>query len=98
MVKTVLYFEVQMCPPAQLKCVKNISVDEHNCLQSCEGLFITGYDRRGFNDVQKWKILSKISKEYSDYKANKSIEYKSYVYENGYDFHGETASIIKVNW
>ena len=80
-----------MCKPAQLNCVETISVDDNNCLQSCEGLFITGYERREFNDVQKRKILSKITEEYKNYKANESIRYARYPF---YYFYGKTSTMI----
>ena len=64
-----------MCHPDQLPCVKNISVDDNDCVQSCEGVFITGYDRRDFDEHTRKLILSKVKVEYGKYKADESLTF-----------------------
>ena len=53
----------------ELECVKSIPVSDSECLNSCEGLFITGFDRREFDQEQVDGIMSKVSGEYEFYKS-----------------------------
>ena len=64
-----------MCNPQKIKCVKKIYVEEQECLQKCQGLFITGLERRKFDDLHEKFLLSKIVKDYSRYKATKAVDY-----------------------
>ena len=68
---------VSLCNPKQLNCVKNISLDDHNCKQKCQGLFITGFDKIGFEDFEKDGFLSRVLVDYNYYKAKKILSYPS---------------------
>lgn len=58
-----------------MKCVENIPVDDVTCLQSCEGLFVTAFDRREFDDKTTRSIMSKIENDYSQYKSKESVSF-----------------------
>ena len=75
--------------PQMMKCVKNITINEKDCLNSCEGLFLTGIERREFEEVNK--ILSLVTEDYEKYKA-KGLP------KNPYSMKGEypKAIILKV--
>ena len=60
-----------MCKPSQLHCAKEILATKNPCLQSCQGLFITGIDRIEYDDESLDSILSKIKNDYELYKAEK---------------------------
>ena len=55
--------------PQMMKCVKNITINEKDCLNSCEGLFITGFERREFEEDQDKRIKSLVNDDYEKYKA-----------------------------
>ena len=57
----------KMCQPSELKCIASISIEDHNCLPSCEGLSITGFDRREIDESRKNSIFSKIKSDYDKY-------------------------------
>ena len=63
--------------PEMMKCVKNISVKDSECLNSCEGLFITGIDRREFEEREVNKTLSLVTEDYEKYKAKGFPKYPS---------------------
>ena len=71
---------MRTCEPKELECVKNNSGEENNCMQICHGLFITGFERRKFDEKQSKEILSKIKKDYAKYKAKKSITFRGNTY------------------
>ena len=35
--------QVPLCAPEKLKCIRNVTVDNSNCLQTCSGMLITSY-------------------------------------------------------
>ena len=64
-----------MCPPEKLSCVKNISVSSDNdCLNKCDGLYITGYERLKFEEDQVEAIMSKIEDDYEFYKSGGNLK------------------------
>ena len=58
-----------------MKCVKSLAVDENDCLNKCDGLFITGVEKRGFEQEQVENILSIIKDDYEKYKSGENLEY-----------------------
>ena len=52
-----------------MKCVKKIPVIDNECLSSCEGLYITSYEKKEFEDDYVGKILSLVTEDYEKYKA-----------------------------
>lgn len=57
-----------------LQCVKNISVSDNECLKKCDGLFITGIDRREFDKEQVEEILSEVNDDYEQHKTGRNIQ------------------------
>ena len=49
-----------LCSPEQLKCVKNIHVDNSGCFKQCSGLLVTSYDQDRFFNLADY-MSSKIS-------------------------------------
>ena len=55
--------------PKKMDCVKNISTYDNDCLNRCEGLFITGFERREFEKDQVDKVVSLVKNEYEKFKV-----------------------------
>lgn len=55
--------------PEKMSCVKDISVTDKDCLNSCDGLFITSYEKKEFDADQVGVILSLVNDDYEKYKA-----------------------------
>ena len=66
-----------VCPPAKMMCVKMVEVSDNDCLNKCDGLFITGVDTKEFEQDQVKDILSKVNDDYEKYKTGRNIEYLS---------------------
>ena len=60
--------------PEKLKCVRNISITDNDCLNKCDGLFITGYDRLDFEADQVEQILAIVKTDYEFYKSGGSLK------------------------
>ena len=73
----IVLFQWDLCPPERLGCVKNISVTDNECLNSCEGLYITGFERRKFNKDKLEALLSKVEEDYELYKAGGIMKYSN---------------------
>lgn len=69
------YFQVSICQPQQLECVRNISSTDSGCYTSCEGLYITSYDKTQFSEVSKNSFLAKIQTDYDKYKKDGLIKF-----------------------
>ena len=86
-----------MCEQSQLDCVKTVMGSNNPCLQSCQGLFITGIDRIEYDDKTMESILSIIKKDYDLYKAEKWFVdesltgIKEFEHDKAYDF-------VDYNW
>ena len=59
-----------VCNSEELKCVKNITIEGHECEQPCSGLSLTGY----FKSVKNRDFQHLIPKTYEAYK-----EYKTWI-------------------
>ena len=57
-----------------MKCVKNITVYDKECLNKCDGLFITGIERREFDQEKVDKILAKVEDDYERYKTGANLQ------------------------
>ena len=67
---------MEICEPDQLHCVKDISVDHNDCLHSCDGLFITGFDKSLFEETGQESFLTTLTKYYSRVSnGNKSLNF-----------------------
>ena len=64
-----IQFQWKVCSPDELECVKMISVSDNDCLNSCEGLFITGFDRREYEPDEVKDIMSLVMEDYEFYKS-----------------------------
>ena len=51
----------------------NISISDNECLNKCDGLFITGFERREFEQEQVEEILSNIMDDYELYKSGSNL-------------------------
>ena len=60
-----------LCSPEQLKCVKNIHVDNSGCFKQCSGLLVTSYDQDRFLNLADY-----MSSKYSF--GNMIQEYKGF--------------------
>ena len=60
-----------LCSPEQLKCVKNIHVDNSGCFKQCSGLLVTSYDQDRFLNLADY-----MSSKYSF--RNMIQEYKGF--------------------
>ena len=56
--------------PDSLDCAETIEIPD-NCLPSCQGLFITGFERLEFAVSEREKILSNVNDDYDLYTAGK---------------------------
>ena len=62
--------EIPICLPQNFECVNSIAMPS-DCLSSCQGLFVTGFERIEFEESEKKKILSKVNDDYDLYTAGK---------------------------
>ena len=69
-----------------MKCVKKIPVIDNECLSSCEGLYITSYEKKEFEEDEVEKILSLVSYDYEKYKAKGLQTYPPLMMEGNF-FH-----------
>ena len=60
-----------------MKCVKMIEASDNDCLNRCDGLFITGVERTEFDQDQVRDILSKVEDDYIKYKTGRDLEFLS---------------------
>ena len=63
-----------ICSPEELKCVRNISVADKECLNKCDGLFITGVNEKEFDQEQVDSILAQVEDEYEKYKTGANLQ------------------------
>jgi len=52
-------------------------VDACHCLTKCDGLFITGIERREFDQQQLETILSKVKDDYEKFKTGNKVKMPS---------------------
>ena len=60
-----------------MKCIKNVHISDNDCLNKCDGLFITGVDRREFEKNQVEDILSQVEDDYEKFKTGANLKYLS---------------------
>ena len=46
-----------------MKCAREIQVSENDCIQSCQGLYVTGYFQKQFDPTERELLLSKVREE-----------------------------------
>ena len=61
-----------------MKCIKNISVDSSSCMNSCNGILITGYS----------KSFQQFDGRLEDYSRNEIDAYKKF--KRGFKFNSDT--------
>ena len=56
-----------MCRAELMKCVANVSIEEHKCLTKCSGVLVTSFESN--QKYQSERFISKLSKQYWNYKG-----------------------------
>ena len=64
-------FQAPICTAGQLKCLKNITVDNSLCLNNCKGMMITSfYKDYHTKDLNLNPFISELIQDYNNYKKD----------------------------
>ena len=69
------HFQVPICQPDKIQCVKEITVLDEKCLNSCEGLYVTSYFKSKIGEESFSDFWVKVEDDYMKYKARKTVKF-----------------------